>query len=127
MPVCGSDREFPGHRDFYFQASIESVALLDAGYNHDSHCNALSMGLPPIGLTSSLAARSRNFMKAVECQEWRIDTAKSCVFSSAVSIAKCLSRLGTRPNSVIFLLQKENTCQEFFGYRVSDMERPGGV
>src|SRR5437879_13151555 len=108
--LCGSDRNSPSHRDFYFQASAESVTLLGAGYNYDSHWIALSMGLSPIGLTSSLAARPRNFMKAVECQEWRIDTAKSCVFSSAVSIAKCLSKLGTRPNSVIFLLQKENTC-----------------
>ena len=62
-PLCGSDREFPSHRDFYFQASIESVALLDAGYNYDSHWNALSMGLSPIGLTSSLAARPRKLMK----------------------------------------------------------------
>src|SRR5437588_2818323 len=34
-----------------------------AGYNYDSHWIALSMGLSPIGLTSSLAARLRNLMK----------------------------------------------------------------
>ena len=80
MPVGN----FPAIGTLYFQASIESAALLDAGYNDDSHWNALSMGLLPIGLTSSLAARPRNFMKAVECQEWRIDNAKSFVFRSAV-------------------------------------------
>jgi len=106
MPVGN----LPAIGTLYFQASIESVALLDAGYNDDSHWNALSMGLLPIGLTSSLAARPRNFMKAVECQESRIDTAKSFVFRSAVSVAICLSRLGTSPNSVIFLPEKENTC-----------------
>src|SRR6266705_3399135 len=65
-PLCGSDREFPSHRDFYFQASIESVALLDAGYNYDSHWNALSMGLSPIGLTSSLTFRV-NCSKMLVC------------------------------------------------------------
>ncbi|HTF27051.1 MAG TPA: hypothetical protein VK937_24585, partial [Candidatus Limnocylindria bacterium] len=49
-----------------FQASTESVTLLGAGYNYDSHWIALSMGLSPIGLTSSLAARPRNLMKAVQ-------------------------------------------------------------
>src|SRR2546430_16025500 len=29
--------EFPSHRDLYFQASVESVTLLGAGYNYDSH------------------------------------------------------------------------------------------
>ena len=43
-PLCGSDRELPSHRDFYFQASVESVTLLGAGYNYDSHWMALSMG-----------------------------------------------------------------------------------
>jgi len=62
-PLCGSDRELPSHRDFYFQASVESVTLLGAGYNYDSHWIALSMGLSPIRLTSSLAARPRNLMK----------------------------------------------------------------
>src|SRR6266849_5616483 len=60
-PCADLTGNFPSHRDFYFQASIESVALLDAGYNYDSHWNALSMGLSPIGLTSSLAARRTNF------------------------------------------------------------------
>src|SRR5438046_100251 len=64
-PLCGSDRELPRHRDFYFQASVESVTLLGAGYNYDSHWMALSMGLSPIRLTSSLAARPRNLMKVV--------------------------------------------------------------
>src|SRR5260370_8164623 len=59
-PCADLTGNFPSHRDFYFRASIESVALLDAGYNYDSHWNALSMGLSPIGLTSSLAARPRN-------------------------------------------------------------------
>jgi hypothetical protein len=58
-PLCGSDREFPSHRDFYFQASVESVTLLGAGYNYDSHWIVLSVGLSPTGLTSSLAARPR--------------------------------------------------------------------
>src|SRR5207253_11183531 len=62
-PLCGSDQKFPSHRDFYFQASVESVTLLGAGYNYDSHWIALSMGVSPIGLTSSLAARPRNLMK----------------------------------------------------------------
>src|SRR5947207_1251746 len=64
-PLCGSDRELPRHRGFYFQASVESVTLLGAGYNYDSHWMALSMGLSPIRLTSSLAARPRNLMKVV--------------------------------------------------------------
>src|SRR5437660_12394172 len=64
-PLCGSDREFPSHRDFYFQASVESVTLLGAGYNYDSHWIVLSVGLSPTGLTSSLAARPRNLMKVV--------------------------------------------------------------
>src|SRR5438876_250784 len=63
LPSCSppvrSDQKFPSHRDFYFQASVESVTLLGAGYNYDSHWIALSMGLSPIGLTSSLAARPR--------------------------------------------------------------------
>src|SRR6266481_7314983 len=62
-PLCGSHRVFPSPRDFYFQASVESVTLLGAGYNYDSHWIVLSMGLSPIGLTSSLAARPRNLMK----------------------------------------------------------------
>src|SRR5260370_13874461 len=68
-PCADLTGNFPSHRDFYFQASIESVALLDAGYNYDSHWNALSMGLSPIGLTSSLAARPRKLMKIT----WRYD------------------------------------------------------
>src|SRR5207247_8377379 len=52
-PLCGSDQKFPSHRDFYFQASVESVTLLGAGYNYDSNLIASSMGLSPIGLTSS--------------------------------------------------------------------------
>ena len=44
------------HRDFYFQASDESVTLLAAGYNYDSHWTVLSVGLSPIGMTASLAA-----------------------------------------------------------------------
>src|SRR6266576_368543 len=36
-----------------------------AGYNYDSHWMALSMGLSPIRLTSSLAAHPRNLMKVV--------------------------------------------------------------
>src|SRR5207247_9341081 len=55
-PLCGSDQKFPSHRDFYFQASVESVTVLGAGYNYDSHWIALSMGLSRIGLTSTLAA-----------------------------------------------------------------------
>jgi len=62
-PLSGSDRKFPSHRDFYFQVSVESVTLLGAGYNYDSHWIALSMGLSPIGLTSSLVARPRKLMK----------------------------------------------------------------
>jgi hypothetical protein len=46
----------PSQRGFYFQAFDESVALLAAGYNYDSHWTALSVGLAPTGMTSSLAA-----------------------------------------------------------------------
>jgi hypothetical protein len=55
-PLCRSDQNSSGHRDFYFQASDESVTLLAAGYNYDSHWTVLSMGLSPIGLTTSVAA-----------------------------------------------------------------------
>jgi hypothetical protein len=55
-PLCGSDQNYSGHRDFYFQASDESVTLLAAGYNYDSHWTVLSMGLSPIGMTTSVAA-----------------------------------------------------------------------
>jgi hypothetical protein len=92
-PCADLTGNFPSHRDFYFQASIESVALLDAGYNYDSHWNALSMGLSPIGLTSSLAARPRNLMKEVESNEWLIRCAKSFGFKSAVIAAIILSTL----------------------------------
>jgi hypothetical protein len=51
-PLCGSDRITSGHRDFYFQASSESVTLLAAGYNYGSHWIVLPMGLSPIGLTA---------------------------------------------------------------------------
>ena len=55
-PLCRSDQNSSGHRDFYFQASDESVTLLAAGYNYDSHWTVLSMGLSPIGMTASVAA-----------------------------------------------------------------------
>jgi hypothetical protein len=55
-PPCRSDQNSSGHRDFYFQASDESVTLLAAGYNYDSHWTVLSMGLSPIGMTTSVAA-----------------------------------------------------------------------
>jgi hypothetical protein len=55
-PLCRSDQNSSGHRDFYFQASDESVTLLAAGYNYDSHWTVLSMGLSPIGVTTSVAA-----------------------------------------------------------------------
>jgi hypothetical protein len=48
-PLCRSDQNSSGHRDFYFQASDESVTLLAAGYNYDSYWTVLSMGLSPIG------------------------------------------------------------------------------
>jgi hypothetical protein len=65
-PCADLTRVSPSHRDFYFQASVESVTLLGAGYNYDSHWIVLSMVLSPLGLTSSLAARPRNFMKEVQ-------------------------------------------------------------
>ena len=40
----------------HFQASDESVTLLAAGYNYDSHWTVLSMGLSPVGMTTSIAA-----------------------------------------------------------------------
>ena len=43
-------------RSAHFQASDESVTLLAAGYNYDSHWTVLSMGLSPTGMTSSVAA-----------------------------------------------------------------------
>jgi hypothetical protein len=55
-PLCRSDQNSSGHRDFYFQASDESVTLLAAGYNYDSYWTVLSMGLSPIGMTTSVAA-----------------------------------------------------------------------
>ena len=55
-PLCRSDQNSSGHRDFYFQAFDESVTLLAAGYNYDSSWTVLSMGLSPIGMTTSVAA-----------------------------------------------------------------------
>jgi len=55
-PLCRSDQSSSGHRDFYLQASDESVTLLAAGYNYDSHWNVLSKGLAPFGMTASVAA-----------------------------------------------------------------------
>jgi hypothetical protein len=55
-PCTDLTRISPSHRGFYFQASVESVTLLAAGYNYDSPWTVLSMGLAPIGMTSSLAA-----------------------------------------------------------------------
>jgi hypothetical protein len=48
FPLCTSDQDSSGHRDFYFQASDESVTLFAAGYNYDSHWIVLSMGLSPL-------------------------------------------------------------------------------
>jgi hypothetical protein len=81
-PLCGSDREFPSPRDFYFQASVESVTLLGAGYNYDSHWIVLSMGLSPIGLTSSLAARPRNLMKIPQRRQARAHDVNCFDFST---------------------------------------------
>jgi hypothetical protein len=36
-PCADLTGNYPSHRDFYFQASVESVTLLGAGYNYDSH------------------------------------------------------------------------------------------
>ena len=55
-PLCRSDQSASGHRGFYLQASDESVTLLAAGYNYDSHWNVLSKGLAPFGMTASVAA-----------------------------------------------------------------------
>ena len=55
-PLCRSDRSSSGHRDFYLQASNESVTLLAAGYNYDSYWTVLSKGLSPFGMTASVAA-----------------------------------------------------------------------
>jgi hypothetical protein len=55
-PLCRSDQSSSGHRDFYLQASDESVTLLAAGYNYDSHWTVLSQGLSPFGMTASVAA-----------------------------------------------------------------------
>ena len=55
-PLCRSDQSASGHRDFYLQASDESVTLLAAGYNYDSHWTVLSKGLSPFGMTASVAA-----------------------------------------------------------------------
>ena len=56
-PLCRSDQSSSGHRDFYLQASDESVTLLAAGYNYDSLWTFLSKGLSPFGMTASVAAR----------------------------------------------------------------------
>ena len=55
-PCANLTRISSGHRDFYLQASDESVTLLAAGYNYDSHWNVLSKGLAPFGMTASVAA-----------------------------------------------------------------------
>ncbi len=55
-PLCRSDQSSSGHRDFYLQASDESVTLLAAGYNYDSYWTILSKGLSPFGMTASVAA-----------------------------------------------------------------------
>jgi hypothetical protein len=55
-PLCRSDQSSSGHRDFYLQASDESVTLLAAGYNYDSNWTVLSKGLSPFGMTTSVAA-----------------------------------------------------------------------
>ena len=55
-PLCRSDQNASGHRDFYLQASDESVTLLAAGYDYDSHWIVLSKGLSPFGMTASIAA-----------------------------------------------------------------------
>jgi hypothetical protein len=81
-PLCGSDRGFPSPRDFYFQDSVESVALLGAGYNYDSHWIVQSMGLSPIGLTSSLAARPQNLMKIPQRRQARAHDVNCFDFST---------------------------------------------
>jgi hypothetical protein len=55
-PLCRSDQNSSGHRDFYFQAFDESVTLLAAGYNYDSYWTVLPLGLSPMGMTTSVAA-----------------------------------------------------------------------
>jgi hypothetical protein len=55
-PLCRSDQNSSGHRGFYLQAPDESVTLLAAGYNYDSHWTVLSKGLSPFGMTTSVAA-----------------------------------------------------------------------
>lgn len=47
------------------RSPFSAVTLLGAGYNYDGHWLALSMGLSPIRLTSSLAARPRNLVKII--------------------------------------------------------------
>ncbi len=48
-PLCRSDQSSSGHRDFYLQASDESITLLVARYNYDSHWTVLLKGLSPFG------------------------------------------------------------------------------
>ena len=48
-PCADLTRNCSGHRGFYLQASDESVTLLAAGYNYDSHWTVLSKGLSPFG------------------------------------------------------------------------------
>jgi len=55
-PCADLTRSSSGHRDFYLQASDESVTLLAAGYNYDSYWIVLSKGLSPFGMTASVAA-----------------------------------------------------------------------
>ena len=55
-PCANLTRISSGHRDFYLQASDESVTLLAAGYNYDIHWTVLSQGLSPFGMTASVAA-----------------------------------------------------------------------
>jgi hypothetical protein len=56
-PLYGSD-QFLAVGGFYFQASGVSVTLPAAGYDYNSDWTLLLAGLPPAGMTASLAARS---------------------------------------------------------------------
>jgi hypothetical protein len=55
-PCRRSDQSSSAHQNFHLQASGQSVTLLAAGYNYDSHWTVLSKGLSPFGMTTSVAA-----------------------------------------------------------------------
>jgi hypothetical protein len=71
-PLCRSDQNSSGHRDFYFQAFDESVTLLAAGYNYDSYWTILSV--EPLNLTGVQGTRfggGREAKSEILFEGWR--------------------------------------------------------